>query len=121
MRFARHARWRFFVFNMYMRRQARSTAHFCVSRMSNIKDLTRDELAEALTTDAALLPQIVRRGAHLPGTRPYWRSRGGSLQAHARFLSPSSAPVFVTFSCADMQWHDLQRHLPRFNDYLTGE
>jgi hypothetical protein len=29
-RFARHARWRFFVFNMYMRQKARSTAQFYV-------------------------------------------------------------------------------------------
>jgi ATP-dependent DNA helicase PIF1 len=120
-RFARHARWRFFVFNMYMRQKARSTAQFYVSRTSNIKDLTREELTEALETDASLLPQIVRQGALLPGTRPYWRNRSGSLQAHARFLSPSAAPVFLTLSCADMQWHDLQRHLPRFTDYLTGD
>jgi ATP-dependent DNA helicase PIF1 len=120
-RFARHARWRFFVFNMYMRQKARSTAQFYVSRTSNIKDLTREELTEALETDASLLPQIVRQGALLPGTHPYWRNRSGSLQAHARFLSPSAAPVFLTLSCADMQWHDLQRHLPRFTDYLTGD
>jgi hypothetical protein len=120
-RFARHARWRFFVFNMYMRQKARSTAQFYVSRTSNIKDLTREELTEALETDASILPQIVRQGALLPGTRPYWRNRSGSLQAHARFLSPSAAPVFLTLSCADMQWHDLQRHLPRFADYLTGD
>jgi hypothetical protein len=104
-----------------MRQKARSTAQFYVSRTSNIKDLTREELTEALETDASLLPQIVRQGALLPGTRPYWRNRSGSLQAHARFLSPSAAPVFLTLSCADMQWHDLQRHLPRFADYLTGD
>jgi ATP-dependent DNA helicase PIF1 len=120
-RFARHARWRFFVFNIYMRQRVRSTAHFYVSRTSYLKGLTREELAEALNTDANLLPQIVRQGAFLPGTRPYWRNRAGGLQAHARFLSQSTAPVFVTFSCADMQWHDLQRHLPRFTDYLTGD
>ena len=120
-RFARHARWRFLVFNMYMRQKARSTAQFYVSRSSYIKDLTREELTEALDTDTNLLPQIVRQGTLLPGTRPYWRSRFSNLLAHARFLSPSAAPVFLTLSCADMQWYDLQRHLPRFADYLTGD
>jgi ATP-dependent DNA helicase PIF1 len=86
-RFARHARWRFFVFNMYMRQLARSTAQFYVSRTSYIKDLTREELTEALDTDVTLLPQIVRLGARLPGTRPYWRNRASGLQAYARFLS----------------------------------
>jgi hypothetical protein len=60
MRFAQHARWRFFVFNMYMRQKARSTAHFYVLRTLHIKDLTREELTEALNTDANLLLQIVR-------------------------------------------------------------
>ena len=120
-RFAQHARWRFLVFNMFMRQRARSTAQFYVSRASHIKDLTREELAEALDTDATLLQQIVRQGSMLPGTRPYWKSRASSLQAHARFLSTDAAPVFVTFSCADMQWHDLQRHLPGFADYETGD
>jgi hypothetical protein len=104
-----------------MREKARATAQFYVSRTSHIKDLTREELTEALNMDANLLPQIVRQSALLPGTRPYWRNRGGSLQAYARFLSPSAAPVFLTLSYADMQWHDLQHHLPRFTDYLTGD
>ncbi|OBT60171.1 hypothetical protein VE03_10249 [Pseudogymnoascus sp. 23342-1-I1] len=74
-----------------MRQKARSTAQFYVSRASHLKDLTREELGDALRADAGLLPQI----------------------AHARFLSRDAAPVFATFSCADMQWHELQRHLPR--------
>jgi len=78
-RFARHARWRFFIFNMYMRQKARSTACFYVSRTADIKDLSREELSEALDTDASLLPQIVCQGALLPGTRLYWHNRGSSL------------------------------------------
>jgi hypothetical protein len=120
-RFARHARWRFLVFNMLMRQRARNTAKFYVSRASHMKDMNRDELAEALNTDASLLKQIVRHGSRLPGTRPFWQGCSGGLQAYARFLSSDTAPVFVTFSCADMQWHDLQRHLPCFTDYETGD
>jgi hypothetical protein len=90
-----------------MCQKARSTAQFYVSQTANIKDLTCEELSEALDTDASLLPQIVRQGALLPGTRLYWQNCSGSLQAHARFLSLSAAPVFLTFSCADMQWYDL--------------
>jgi hypothetical protein len=103
MRFAHHACWRFFVFNIYMRQKAQSTAQFYVSRTSHIKDLTCEELIEALNTDINLLPQIVRQGALLPGTCPYWRNRFSSLLAYARFLYPSVAPVFLTFSCADIQ------------------
>jgi hypothetical protein len=41
---------------MFMRQRARSTAQFYVSRASHMKDLTREELKEALDTDASLLP-----------------------------------------------------------------
>jgi ATP-dependent DNA helicase PIF1 len=28
------------------------------------------------------------------------------------------SPVFVTFSAADMQWHDLHQHFPGFSDVV---
>ena len=31
------------------------------------------------------------------------------------------SPVFVTFSAADMQWHDLHRHFPGFSDVATAD
>jgi hypothetical protein len=119
-RFGRHPRWRFFVFNILMRRKANSSARFYVSKASGLKDLSRDELVEALLADEGLLPQIVRQGSDLTGTRPYWKNRSNSLQAQARFLSPSMSPVFVTFSAADMQWQDLHRHFPGFTDVMTA-
>src|SRR5271168_3662376 len=136
-RFGRHPRWRFLAFNMIMRRKvggsaynpfnmlmrqkANSSARFYVSKASGLKDLSRDELTEALLADEALLPQIVRQGSTLTGTRPFWRNKSNSLQALARFLSPSMSPVFVTFSAADMQWHDLHRHFPGFSDVATAD
>jgi hypothetical protein len=120
-RFGRHPRWRFLVFNMLMRRRAGNSARFYVSKASALKDFTREELTEALLTDDTLLPQIVRQGASLTGTRPYWKSRSSALLAQARFLSPNTSPVFVTFSAADMQWHDLHRHFPGFADVSTAD
>ena len=38
-----------------MCQKTRSTAHFYVSRTTDIKDLTRKELAEVLDTDTSLL------------------------------------------------------------------
>ena len=67
-RFAQHPRWRFFVFNLIMRRKACSSAWFYVSKQSNLKDLTYEELKEALFTDESLLPQIVWQGSPLTGT-----------------------------------------------------
>ena len=120
-RFGRHPRWRFFVFNILMRRKANSSARFYVSKASGLKDMTRDELTDALLADEGLLRQIVRQGSHLNGTRPFWRNKSNGLQAQARFLSPHTSPVFVTFSAADMQWQDLHRHFPGFSDLLTAD
>jgi ATP-dependent DNA helicase PIF1 len=120
-RFGRHPRWRFLIFNLLMRRKASNSARFYVSKASGLKDLNREELTEALQTDESLLPQIVRQGSTLTGTRPFWRNKGTSLQAQARFLTPSMSPVFVTFSAADMQWEDLHRHFPGFSAVATGD
>jgi hypothetical protein len=120
-RFGRHPRWRFFVFNLLMRRRASGSARFYVSKSSGLKDLTRDELAEALLADDALLSQIVRQGSDLTGTRPFWRNKSNSLQAQARFLSPGTSPVFLVFSAADMQWQDLHRHFPCFSDVALAD
>jgi hypothetical protein len=112
---------RFFVFNLLMRRRANRSARFYVSKASGLKDLSREELTDALLADESLLPQIVWQGSTLSGTRPFWRSKSGSLQAQARFLSPNMSPVFVTFSAADMQWQDLHRHFPGWADVATAD
>ncbi|KIX00539.1 uncharacterized protein Z518_10679 [Rhinocladiella mackenziei CBS 650.93] len=98
-----------------MRRRASNSARFYVSKASGLKDLTREALTEALLTDESLLPQIVRQGSALNGTRPFWRNKRTGLQAQARFLSPEPSSVFLTFSAADMQWEDLHRHFPGFS------
>jgi len=114
-RFGRHPRWRFLVFNILMRRKANLSARFYVSKASGLKDLSREELTDALLADGGgLLPQIVRQGSDLTGTRPFWKNKSNHLQAQARFLSPSMSPVFMTFSAADMQWQDLHRHFPGY-------
>jgi hypothetical protein len=93
-----------------MRRRANGSARFYVSKAFVLKDLTREEL-----------PQIIRQGSSLPGTRPSWRNKGCSLQARARFLSPEMSPVFPTFSAADIQWQDLHRHFPGWAGVVAGD
>jgi hypothetical protein len=114
-RFGGHVRWGFFTFNLHMRQKASHSARFYVSKASGLQDLNREELTEALQTDESLLPQIVQQGSTLTGTRPFWRNKGASLQAQARFLTPGMSPVFLTFSAADMQWEDLYRHFPGYS------
>jgi len=54
-RFGRHPRWRFLIFNILMRRKANSSARFYVSKASGFKDMSRDELTEALLADESRL------------------------------------------------------------------
>ena len=121
-RFGRHPRWRFLVFNILMRRKANSSARFYVSKASGLKDLSRDELAEALTSGRG--PPTADRTSGFASDRDsaiLETIRAIALQAQARFLSPSMSPVFVTFSAADMQWQDLHRHFPGFADLATAD
>lgn len=119
-RFGRYLRWRFFIFNILIRRKADSSSRFYVSKAAGLKDMSREELTEALLTDEGLLPYIVCQGSDLTGTWPFWKNKSNSLQAQACFLSPSTSPVFLTFSTADMQWQDLYRHFPGFADVMTA-
>ena len=104
-----------------MCQRANSLACFYVSKVSGLKDLSQDELTEALLTDNALLSQIVCQGLDLTGTCLFWRNKNNHLQAQACFLSPGMSPVFITFSVADMQWQDLHQHFPGFLDMDTTD
>ena len=85
-----------------MCQKANSLACFYVSKVSGLKDLSWDELTEALLTDNTLLSQIVHQDSDLTRTCLYWRNKSNHLQAQACFLLPSMSPVFVTFSIADI-------------------
>jgi Helitron helicase-like domain at N-terminus len=86
-RFGRHPRWRYLAFNMIMRRRANSSARFYVSKAPRLKEMSREELTDALSTDEGLLSHIVRQGSLLSGTRPFWRNKSNSLQAIVFCLS----------------------------------
>jgi hypothetical protein len=55
-RFSRYIRWRYFIFNMIICRKARGAAGFYVLKALNLKNLNREELADALYRDDSLLP-----------------------------------------------------------------
>lgn len=120
-RFGRHPRWRFLVFNIIMRQKARHAAGFYVLKTGDLQATDRDTLVDLLQSENSLLPQVIRQGARLTGTRPFWGYQSSLLKAQAQFLCPIAAPVFVTFSAADMQWHDLHRHLPGWDLVSAAE
>jgi hypothetical protein len=118
-RFATHPRFRFLLFNFLMRQRARSSARYFVKSSEAVGQLSQEELQERLADGDGLLNSVVRQGSCLRGTRPYWRAKGANLEAHAHNL-PHLSPVFVTYSCADHQWDDLQRHMPGYDTWTNG-
>ncbi|KID80837.1 ATP-dependent DNA helicase PIF1 [Metarhizium guizhouense ARSEF 977] len=118
-RFGAHPRFRFLVFNMLMRKKAREASGFWVKKRPDLLGLSLDELKELLGEESTLLKSIVRSGATLTGTRPYWRQKENALKATARYFG-TTGTVFCTWSCADHQWDDLHRHLPRYVQWRDG-
>jgi ATP-dependent DNA helicase PIF1 len=118
-RFGTHPRFRFLVFNMLMRKKAREASGFWVKKRPDLLGLSLDELKELLGEETTLLKSIVRSGATLTGTRPYWRQKESALKATARHFGTTGA-VFCTWSCADHQWDDLHKHLPRYHQWRDG-
>lgn len=60
----------------------------------------------------ALAQRVARRGAVLPGTRPFWSDASRKLKAQIRDPNCKSPHLFFTVSAADIQWPDLHQHMP---------
>ena len=118
--FAQHIWWRFIVFNILICQKGCFIAQFYVLWVSHLKNFTHEELTEALEIDASILPQIIHYRAVIPGTCLFQRNYRANLQAHMQFLLQAIAPVFVTFSYIDIQWHNLQQYLLQFAKYVTS-
>jgi hypothetical protein len=83
-----------------MRKKAREASGFWVKKRPNLLGLSLDELKELLGEESTLLKSIVRSGATLTRTRPYWRQKENALKATAYYFGTTGA-VFCTWSCAD--------------------
>jgi hypothetical protein len=114
-RFARHPRFRYMLFDMLNRQRSSTQARYVVNNVKDLNRLSFEELEDRLNSDDSLLNKVARAGSNLLGTRPYWARVRSDLLAQARFMTYSA--VFITFSCADMQWHDLHRHFPGWEEF----
>ena len=116
-RFGRHPRWRYVVFNTIMRQKASKQASWACKKAD---ELSLDELRQLLRDgeEHQLVGRITRSARLLKGTRPFWGTKRTELEALVRNLGYPH--LFFTFSAADLQWHDLHRHMPDFgSDFVT--
>lgn len=119
MRFGTHPYFRYLAYNMEMRQRSEAASAFYISRNPTVRDFTEEELSEALAAGDGLLKSMARAGAAIPGTRPFWQQKRNHLMAQVRGLGTTGA-LFCTWSCADHQWDDLHRHLPRYREWKDG-
>ena len=96
-----------------------SSAKYICQR-SDERSLTLDELKDMIerNPECSFLKKLVRQAGNLRGTRPYWNQKRHELAAYSHSIDVGS--VFFTLSAADQQWHDLQSHMPRFEEDKTG-
>ena len=110
-RFARHPRFRYYAFNSMMRHRSKRAAAYYVGRNDDDAALSAADIRDLLGDDASRLAgRVFRMGATLRGSSAYWGQRARDLQQMVRQLGPPCA--YFTLSAADMQWPDLQRHMP---------
>src|SRR5947208_13384431 len=113
--FARHPHFHFVLFNSMMREHSSSASHYFTNRDSALSRMSLEELQEALESDqGSLLSKIVHQGSVIADTRPFWNMKRTYLGAYVRNIN--SAALFLTFSTANLHWHDLQTYMPCFED-----
>jgi ATP-dependent DNA helicase PIF1 len=117
-RFAQHDRFRYAVFNIWLRELSSARSRWVVNKHFG-QPVTIDELRENLDNGLEhFLNSIVRCAGSIKGTRPFWKRRGRELSA---FIDCLGMPVvFFTFSAADTQWDSLQRHMPDYWQWKHG-
>jgi hypothetical protein len=102
-RFARHPRFRFVVFNTWMRSTVNRKSSYFVKH-TNQGHVSLDELRAAFDSNdpecKRLLNSIVKHAETLRGTRAYWTGKGHQLAAHVHALGMPA--MFMTFSPADL-------------------
>ena len=123
-RFAMHSRFRYVVFNTLMRHQVNSRSTYFVKRnRDRTIPLDVNKIRAAFKHDTpegqALLSSIVKLSGSLRGTRPFWGSRRTQLEAQVYALACPS--LFFTLSAANTHWESLQKHFPRYQEWLQAD
>ena len=123
-RFARHARFRYAVFNQWMRDKAGSRARWTTRKAeASAVGPTKDDLLDAFSNDTeqaqALLNSCIRTAGAILGSRPFWSRKCRELTAFVHSLGTPT--FFFTFSAADTQWYSVNRLFPRFDEWQAGD
>jgi hypothetical protein len=97
-RFGTYSCFCFLVFNIIIRQRTRERTRFFVKQYPELNILDVDDLKEKLAEDLALLHNIVRSGAPLIRTRPYWHQKYNNLGVTVRYFG-SAGVIFCYSGC----------------------
>jgi len=114
-RFAEDKMFCFFVLNYYQRHLNNLQGSFYVTHFNkygpqNIDDL-KDQIRQGNT---AWIDKLLYFGSKVTGSPSYWRERRQEVYSWINFhLSEGNGPptFFITLSCAEYHWSDIQRLL----------
>ena len=111
-RFIRYDRFRYTYFNLQIQELSNSRARQIVNRRTGVR-LTIKELRDTLRYDNSnadtLLNSVVRCSTNIKGIRLFQSRRRRELSTYVYALGKPT--FFFTFSAADTQQQDLQKHL----------
>ncbi|KAK3911536.1 ATP-dependent DNA helicase [Frankliniella fusca] len=108
-RFAKHATFRFFAFNMWLRHTAIKAGKVFVDKDSVLKEMNVEELKAHLASNVSARNKLMFMGSNLKGSKAYWKSRCGELRDMVEQIGLPT--IFLTLSAADFYWPDLYRIL----------
>ena len=108
-RFARHATFRFFAYNSWMRWTAMNDGKVFVRNNKEFQNMTVSKLKEMISENQNVMKQIMFQSSNLRGTKAYWNARSNELRDMVDQLGLPT--IFLTLSCADGHWEDLYKVL----------
>ena len=106
--FGSHPRFRHYLYNLIMRHKSQTTSNLFIKQSQEHNSLTT---IEELRTHLQKIPidnlphHVMRFGAHLRSTRPFWTQRRSELTSMITQLQCPT--LFFTLSVADTKWPDL--------------
>lgn len=106
-RFIDDERFRYHGSNLILRSQALKKGRIFIERNSELRNMSADQLKEALLQNPVLYNKVLCYNSNLRSTCSYWHARSKELEAMVKQLGPPT--LFFTLSAADLQWPELFR------------
>jgi hypothetical protein len=121
-RFASDRMWCFFVLNYTTRRRNAGQGKFFVDKFYKDCPVTLEDLKQKIRDgDTSYIDRISYFSKEVEGSAPYWRAKRAELYTwinHHVAEGNGGPQYFITLSCAEYHWPDIQRLLEERKSYF---